>query len=141
MPDSILSSELLAMTYSDFEEISETPPVPSDPADEFHDLPIQCIDCAQPFTWTAGEQAFFRDKQLQNPPKRCKECKKAKNRRLEAIEIAKITGKRQKIEVRAECASCAVVTTVPFYPCQGRPVYCRDCYAQMGNGAASAGSV
>ncbi len=129
------------MTHQDFEEIRETPPVPTDPAADFEDLPIQCIDCAQDFIWTAGEQAFFRDKQLQNPPKRCKECKKAKNRRLEAIEIAKITGKRQKIEVRAECARCSVVTTVPFYPCQGRPVYCRDCFSSMGSGAASANSI
>lgn len=135
--DSILLSEYLAMANSNFEEIHETPPVPSDPASDFQDLSIQCVDCAQPFTWTVGEQAFFRDKQLQNPPKRCKECKKAKNRRLEAIEIAKITGKRQKIEVRAECARCSIVTTVPFYPCQGRPVYCRDCFAEIGNGAAS----
>lgn len=132
-------SERLAMTELEFEEIAETPPVPIDPdgEPEFRDLGILCIDCAQEFIWTAGEQTFFRDKQLQNPPKRCKECKKAKNRRLEAIEIARITGKRQKIEVRAECARCSVVTTVPFYPCQGRPVYCRDCFGEMGNGSAN----
>jgi CxxC-x17-CxxC domain-containing protein len=100
-------------------------------SEPLEDKSIKCIDCSQEFTWTAGEQTFFRDKQLQNPPKRCKECKKAKNRRLEAIELAKTTGKRQRIEVRAECARCSLVTTVPFYPCQGRPVYCRDCFAQM----------
>lgn len=123
-------SERLAMTETKIEEIIVTPPVPIDPADEFADAAIQCIDCAQDFIWTAGEQAFFRDKQLQNPPKRCKECKKAKNQRLEAIEVARTTGKRQRIEVRAECARCSVVTTVPFYPCQGRPVYCRDCFSE-----------
>jgi len=117
------------MTEIHVEEIVLTPPVSIDPASDFADTAIQCIDCAQGFIWTAGEQSFFRDKQLQNPPKRCKECKKAKNRRLEAIELAKTTGKRQRIEVRAECARCALVTTVPFYPCQGRPVYCRDCFA------------
>src|SRR6476661_6023972 len=83
---------------------------------EFQDTLIPCIDCAQDFIWTAGEQAFFRDKELKNPPKRCKECKKAKNKRLEAIELSKTTGKRQRIEVRAECARCSLVTTVPFYP-------------------------
>ena len=116
------------MTEFKIEEIIEPPPVPIDPDNEFGDTAIKCIDCAQDFIWTAGEQAFFRDKQLENPPKRCKDCKKAKNRRLEAIEIARTTGKRQRIEVKAECARCLVVTTVPFYPCQGRPVYCRDCF-------------
>lgn len=109
------------------------------PADNVDDKAIKCIDCSQDFIWTAGEQSFFRDKQLQNPPKRCKECKKAKNRRLEAIELARTTGKRQRIEVRAECARCSLVTTVPFYPCQGRPVYCRDCFAQMAATAPAGG--
>jgi len=103
------------------------------------DRSIRCIDCSDSFIWTAGEQAFFREKQLQNPPKRCKECKKAKNRRLDAIETAKITGRRQRIEVKAECARCKIVTTVPFYPSQGRPVLCRDCYGKAnGNSAAGA---
>lgn len=104
---------------------------------EFEDESILCIDCSDGFIWTAGEQAFFRDKQLQNPPKRCKACKQAKNRRLDAIETARITGKRQRIEVRAECAECKLVTTVPFYPSQGRPVYCRDCFSQMNDRPAA----
>ncbi len=126
------------MTELDLEEIGETPLVPPESDEIFSDLDIRCIDCAQSFIWTAGEQAFFRDKQLQNPPKRCKDCKKAKNKRLEAIEMAKITGRRHKIEVRAECARCSVVTTVPFYPCQGRPVYCRDCYSKASENGNSA---
>lgn len=137
MPDSSQHTEHFAMTAMEFEETIDTRSISPDQISEFSDMPIHCIDCAQEFTWTAGEQSFFRDKQLQNPPKRCKECKKAKNRRLEAIEIAKTTGKRQRIEVKAECARCSVVTTVPFYPCQGRPVYCRDCFAEMGSEIAT----
>lgn len=83
------------------------------------------------FAWTAGEQKFFRDKHLENPPKRCKDCKKAKNKRLAAIEAAALFGKRQRIEIQAECAKCECVTTVPFYPSQGRPVYCRACFLDM----------
>ena len=118
----------------------ESVPASSSMSDEFEDANILCIDCAQVFVWTVGEQIFFKDKQLQNPPKRCKECKKAKNRRLEAIELARTTGKRQRIEVRAECAKCSVVTTVPFYPCQGRPVYCRDCFAGITGDMSTAAS-
>jgi len=101
------------------------------PDGEYQDLPIHCMDCTDEFIWTAGEQQFFHDKNLLNPPKRCKKCKKAKTQRLEAIELSKATGKRTKFEVQAKCAMCAVVTTVPFYPSQQRPVYCRDCFAKV----------
>jgi CxxC-x17-CxxC domain-containing protein len=107
---------------------------------DLEDTSLFCIDCAVEFIWTAGEQAFFRDKALLNPPKRCKECKKAKNRRLEAVELARITGKKQRIEVKAECARCAEVTTVPFYPSQGRPVFCRKCFVEMNAGSSNGSS-
>jgi CxxC-x17-CxxC domain-containing protein len=110
--------------------------------DEFEDKTIPCIDCNSNFVWTVGEQAFFRDKKLQNPPKRCKECKQAKNERLAAIAAAQASGVRQRIEVAVSCAKCGETTTVPFYPSQGRPVYCRSCFLEMnpsllnGNGNA-----
>lgn len=119
------------MSGSDFRTI---PNDIADIAEELKDLFIRCIDCAQDFIWTIGEQVFFHDKKLLNPPKRCKECKKAKNRRLEAIARNRVTGKPHKIEVPAQCAKCAAVTTVPFYPSQGRPVYCRSCFQEMSAG-------
>lgn len=107
---------------------------------ELNDSGILCIDCDEVFVWTVGEQKFFLDKNLQNPPKRCKDCKKAKNQRLEAIERAKISGIRQPVEVKAKCARCLTMTTVPFYPSQGRPVYCRACFNEgnpLTNGAGN----
>jgi CxxC-x17-CxxC domain-containing protein len=98
---------------------------------QYEDTPIACMDCSDEFIWTAGEQQFFHDKQLLNPPKRCKKCKKAKTRRLEAIELSKVTGKRTRFEVKAQCAMCSTVTTVPFYPSQRRPVYCRSCFLKI----------
>lgn len=95
------------------------------------DVDIKCVDCRAPFTWTAGEQDFFQAKGLTNPPKRCKPCKKAKNQRLSDIEKARVDGKRHHVVMPAECATCGKVTTVPFYPSQGRPVYCRDCFKEM----------
>ena len=95
------------------------------------DVTIVCIDCGSDFVWTSGEQIFFRDKNLQNPPKRCKECKHAKNERIAAIARAQVTGIKQKIEVAVKCAKCEATTTVPFYPSQGRPVYCRSCFLEM----------
>lgn len=125
------------MSDSDFEESLKNKIGEVEAAGEFADVSIMCIDCAEAFVWTAGEQAFFRDKDLVNPPKRCKECKKAKNRRLEAIEVARLTGKRHRIEVRASCAKCSAATTVPFYPCQGRPVYCRACFLEVNPATAN----
>ena len=98
---------------------------------DLEDKTINCIDCSRDFVWTAGEQAFFRDKKLQNPPKRCKDCKQAKNDRLAAIAAAQTSGVRQRIEVSVKCARCGEATTVPFYPSQGRPVFCRSCFLEM----------
>lgn len=109
---------------------------------EIEDRPMMCIDCGGNFIWSVGEQVFFRDKGLQNPPKRCKECKQAKNERIAAITAAQASGVRQRIEVAVKCARCGESTTVPFYPSQGRPVYCRSCFLELnpailnnGNGA------
>lgn len=97
------------------------------------DREIRCIDCTSLFTWTAGEQEFFESKGLVNPPKRCKGCKKEKTRRIEAI-LNRVPGER--IDVPVRCASCDAATTVPFFPSQGRPVYCRKCFQQQRPGTA-----
>lgn len=98
---------------------------------KLEDREIRCVDCNENFIWTEGEQVFFHDKGLQNEPKRCKPCKQAKNERLAAIAAAQATGARQRIEVAVKCAQCGLPTTVPFYPSQGRPVYCRSCFLAM----------
>lgn len=119
------------MPDRELEEIRPAEKEASKPAGDFEDIPIRCMDCGEEFTWTSGEQTFYQSKGLLNPPKRCKECKKAKNRRLEAVQSSRLTGKRHHYEVRSECAKCSQVTTVPFYPSQGRPVYCRPCFLEM----------
>lgn len=116
-------SEYIGMEYGAKAAVSKE--------DEFQDKAILCIDCNKEFVWTAGEQAFFRDKHLENPPKRCKECKHAKNERLAAVTAAQTSGLKQRIEVVVNCAKCSETTTVPFYPSQGRPVYCRSCFLEL----------
>src|SRR5687768_1199120 len=101
---------------------------------EYPDRAIKCVDCSENFIWTGGEQVFFHDKGLKNEPKRCKPCKQAKNERLAAIAAAQSSGIRQRIEVSVQCAQCGQQTTVPFYPSQGRPVYCRSCFLATRNG-------
>jgi len=41
---------------------------------EFQDQELTCQDCGAPFTYTAGEQEFFKMKGF-TPPKRCKPCR------------------------------------------------------------------
>ncbi|HKP35320.1 MAG TPA: zinc-ribbon domain containing protein [Pyrinomonadaceae bacterium] len=105
---------------------------------DFQDRGIKCVDCGEQFVWTVGEQVFFHDKGLKNEPKRCKTCKQAKNDRLAAISAAHMSGVRQRIEVTVTCAQCGQQTTVPFYPSQGRPVYCRSCFLAARTLGASA---
>lgn len=119
------------MSGSEFNEDGGFAQAAATESTEFENITIGCIDCAKEFIWTAGEQTFFRDKQLQNPPKRCKECKQAKNERLAAITAAQSSGIKQRIEVSVNCARCEATTTVPFYPSQGRPVYCRSCFIEL----------
>ena len=42
---------------------------------EFTDKTLVCQDCDNEFVFTAGEQAFYKEKGLENEPKRCKECR------------------------------------------------------------------
>jgi CxxC-x17-CxxC domain-containing protein len=107
---------------------------------EFEDRSIKCVDCGEMFIWTGGEQVFFHDKGLKNEPKRCKPCKQAKNERLAAIAAAQSSGVRQRIEVTVHCAQCGQQTTVPFYPSQGRPVYCRACFLAARTAGANGAS-
>ena len=90
---------------------------------EYQDRTLFCVDCGAEFIFSAGEQLFFATKNFRNEPKRCKECKAKRNQTLNAT--------RMRVETETTCAQCGKVTTVPFKPTQGRPVYCRECFLQQ----------
>ena len=48
---------------------------------QFQDRTLTCVDCGQPFTWTAGDQAFFQKQGFRDEPKRCKTCRQLKKQR------------------------------------------------------------
>jgi len=130
---------------------------------EFVDRQITCVDCGQPFVFTAGEQEFYQRKGFREEPKRCKVCREArKAKRSGGFPDAGQTGggggrgddmgddygnramggggaprrggaPREMFD--AVCAQCGVETKVPFKPTPGRPVYCRDCYSSRRVGA------
>lgn len=45
---------------------------------EFKDKTIVCRDCGTEFIFTSGEQTFFKEKGIENEPKRCKACRDKK---------------------------------------------------------------
>ena len=49
---------------------------------EFQDKILNCVDCGAEFVWTAGEQHFFREKELINIPARCPKCRSARKAKL-----------------------------------------------------------
>ena len=89
---------------------------------EYRDRTLECVECQKPFTWTAGEQLFYADKNFKNEPKRCKDCKRKRNSHPGQM------GARDRVETTAICSQCGKETTVPFRPTQGRPVYCKECF-------------
>ena len=100
---------------------------------------ITCVDCGQEFTFTVGEQEFYRDRGLTNAPTRCKSCREKRKGQRGAAGGAGGDAPRAarggpggagggKQMFPAVCANCGTETMVPFKPSNDRPVYCRNCF-------------
>lgn len=86
---------------------------------ELQDKTLTCKDCMKEFIWTAGEQKFFADKGLNNPPSRCVECRKqVKDRKTN----------QQKFTIT--CKDCGKSDEVPFQPYNPSDVLCAECFAK-----------
>jgi len=92
----------------------------------FEDKSLQCSDCGREFAFSAGEQEFYSSRGLQNEPKRCPECRRA--RKAERYGNGGYGGSRRQM-FPAVCAECGKDTEVPFEPREDRPVYCSECYS------------
>lgn len=95
---------------------------------QFQDKQLTCIDCGNPFTFTASEQQFYADKGFTNEPKRCPDCRKKKKAQMGGGHGGGdfSRGPRQMFEIT--CANCGQKDTVPFQPKGDRPVLCRNCF-------------
>jgi len=92
---------------------------------EYHDKTLVCVECREAFVCSAAEQLFFARRALRHEPRRCAACRKRPR-----VGASQARRGRARVEVEARCASCGQETTVPFRPTQGRPLYCRECYAK-----------
>lgn len=86
----------------------------------YEDKNLTCKDCGNEFVFTAGEQEFYAEKGFVNEPQRCKSCRDAR----------KNSNRPSREMFTATCAECGCETQVPFQPTEGRPVFCRECFAK-----------
>ncbi len=102
----------------------------------YQDKSINCVDCGEEFTFTAGEQEFYAAKGFTNEPTRCKPCRQ--RRKTSRNDRGGGGGgggggydsRPQRELFDVTCDECGQQTQVPFRPSQDRPVYCRDCFSR-----------
>ena len=107
------------------------------------DKTLTCRECEQPFTFTAGEQAFYQERGY-TEPQRCASCRAARKaqraggsdgsyRSSSSGDGGHFASSPRQL-YPAVCSSCGTETEVPFLPRGDKPVYCRACFqAQRGN--------
>jgi CxxC-x17-CxxC domain-containing protein len=90
------------------------------------DKTLTCRECGKNFTFTVGEQEFYKSKGLQNDPGRCPQCRAARR------QTRNTNGgtSRPRTMFQTTCASCGGPAEVPFEPKQDRPVYCSACFSK-----------
>ena len=96
------------------------------------DKTLTCVECAQDFTFTVGEQEFFASKGFTNEPSRCPQCRATRKNQQGGGGGSGRSGSAREMHP-AVCAQCGIDTTVPFMPRGDRPVYCSDCFSAQGS--------
>jgi len=126
------------------------------------DKSLTCRDCGNTFTFTEGEQDFYSQKGYTEPV-RCPDCRAAKKAARSGgygdsygssdygsgggsysggggYNSGGGYGRSERTMTQVTCANCGKDTEVPFVPRGDKPVYCSDCYSQMGGGSRNRGS-
>ena len=84
---------------------------------DFEDKTLTCKECSNDFVWSVGEQKFFADKGLQNPPGRCPDCRKMAREK-----------KANQPKYKIVCKQCGKEGEVPFEPFNPKDVLCVICW-------------
>ncbi|MEO6953711.1 MAG: zinc-ribbon domain containing protein [Polyangia bacterium] len=85
-----------------------------------------CERCGDTFLHTGGEQRFYAERGLPDPPRRCAPCRKALKAERRAISLR--TPKQRPVDVTPSCSWCGEPARVPFEVAAHRPVACEPCY-------------
>ena len=93
---------------------------------DYEDKTLTCLDCGQPFVFSADDQSYHAEKGFTNEPKRCASCRQTRRNQRDGG-----YGQGQREMHPVVCAECGKDTTVPFIPRGDRPVYCSDCFSKQ----------
>ncbi len=91
----------------------------------YEDRTLTCLDCGQPFVFSADDQSYHAEKGFTNEPKRCPSCRQQRRNDRDGG-----AGRGQREMFTVVCADCGQDATVPFQPRGDRPVYCNDCFSK-----------
>ena len=97
----------------------------------YEDRTLTCVDCAQPFTFSADDQSYHAEKGYTNEPKRCPSCRAERRNQRDSGGFGGGYDRAPREMHAVVCAECGKDTTVPFVPTGDRPVYCSDCYSRV----------
>ena len=97
----------------------------------YEDRTLTCVDCGQPFTFSADDQAYHAEKGYTNEPKRCTSCRAERRSQRDNSGFGSGYDRGTREMHPVVCAECGKDTTVPFVPTGERPVYCSDCYSRV----------
>ena len=82
-------------------------------------------ECEVPFKPTLGKKVRCQDCFRKNRPQRSFGSRNFGNRRFDNRSF----DRRPREMHKATCAECKKECEVPFKPTEGKPVYCKECYA------------
>ena len=91
----------------------------------------RCERCGATFWFRAGEQRFFSERGLPDPPRRCASCRKARKdaaRRGPPVPARTASAHAAPQSAIPRCAWCGHEARVPFAVAAHRPVACEACY-------------
>jgi len=116
------------------------------------DRTLVCRTCGREFVWSVKDQEFYASKGFAEP-RHCSECRARRKREAAEAEstgvhqgeagvdrsgprtgVGRHPSSRTREWTEVTCASCGRPTQVPFKPVSGRPIYCRECFANVRRG-------
>lgn len=104
----------------------------------YQDRTLSCVECGQPFIFSADDQAYHAERGFTSEPRRCRPCRQARRSQRDGGGFGGGYNRGPREMHPAVCAECGQDTTVPFRPRGDRPVYCNDCFRRRGSRSSSA---